>query len=102
MNNSSVAASSPHRASSLHTQPGILWDLECCIPKSNLTGGKKSSLSLNDCKVFQGVSSLQSLQGSAGETDPVLVKADGSDDPSRSLGALFRMDARVHQPQGHL
>lgn len=63
---------------------------------------KKSSLWLNTSKAFQGVSSLQSLWSGAGDSDPVLEKADGPDDPSRSLGALLCVDARVHQPQGHL
>lgn len=47
------------------------------------------------------------FQDWAGESGPVLGKADGPDEPSGSFGVLFPMDAKyiymdVHQPQGHL
>lgn len=103
MSNESVAASSPHKGSFLHMQPGIL-DRESCIPLKQGYWGQESSLWLNTCKVFQGVPSLQPLPDSAGESGPVLEKADGPDGPSLegSFGVLFPMDATAHQPQGHL
>lgn len=57
MSNESVAASSPHKDSFLHMQPGILGR-ECCVPSKQADWGKKSSLWLSTCSVSRGFFSV--------------------------------------------